>query len=252
MAFLWDSGGHGNIWVKNLASGELRQITNERDAATIVGVPVWSPDGSSIAYWRNDGYWAIAPDGSNLRNLVQQASWATWSHDSRWLYYSEEPRRSMQIDKVPSEGGDPVPVRRDGGMGPMLSPDAKTLYYVVPLERVNGTLDYEIRSAQPENAPSKLLARIAADRIPIWQGLHPVISHDGKWLALPLNDNYGTNLWLLSTADGSLRRVVDFGNRRTFVARRFAWSSDDRFLYAAVGEGDADIVSLTGVVSPAQ
>ena len=32
VVFLSDSGGHANLWVVNTASGELRQITHERDA----------------------------------------------------------------------------------------------------------------------------------------------------------------------------------------------------------------------------
>ena len=42
-----------------------------------VGVPVWSPDGSSIAFVSSKGLtgfdfgiWLVNPDGSNLRNLA--------------------------------------------------------------------------------------------------------------------------------------------------------------------------------------
>ena len=79
----------------------------------------------------------------------------------------------------------------------------------------------------------------------------PVISHDGKWLALPLNDEFGTNIWVMSTEDGRLRRVTDFAPKRTFIARRLSWSSDDRYIFAAVGEGDADIVLLNGLLPSA-
>ncbi len=65
---------------------------------------------------------------------------------------------------------------------------------------------------------------------------------------MPLNDSLGTNLWLLPTAGGKLRQVTDFGQVRTFIVRRVSWSSDDRFIYAAVGEGDADIVAFDGLL----
>jgi Tol biopolymer transport system component len=119
---------------------------------------------------------------------------------------------------------------------------------VVPLENLNGLLDYELRVARPEDGPSKLLARISGKRVPIWQGLHPVISKDGKWLVVPLDDGQGTNLWVVSTADGKLRRITDFGQKRTFIARRVAWSSDGKWVFAAVGEGDADIVQMDGLL----
>ncbi len=140
-------------------------------------------------------------------------------------------------------------VRSDGGSAPMLSPDGRTLYYILPLPVVNGLKDYEIRRASPETGESQLLTKIDSSRLPVWQGLHPVISHDGKRLALILNDSYGTNLWTLETDGGKLNKVVEFGERRTSIARRVSWSKDDRWVYAAVVEGDADIVSLVGLVS---
>jgi Tol biopolymer transport system component len=90
--------------------------------------------------------------------------------------------------------------------------------------------------------------RIPGSRVPAWQITNPVISPDGKWLALPLTDNGATNLWLLSTADGSLRQITDFGQRRTFICRRVSWSSDGKFIFAALGEGDADVVLLDGLM----
>jgi len=259
VAFLSDSGGHGNIWVKDLRTGEMRQITHEHAPNVVVGVPIWSPDGTSIAFassrhWGTGDttYWSVRPDGSNMRNAITEGSWASWSPDGRWLYYSEDspnnPGTRFDIMRVPAGGGTPQKVRNDGGSAPMLSPDGSTLYYVVPLPEVNGLQDYEVRRARPESGASTLMLRIAADRVPVWQGLHPVISHDGKWLALTLNDSYRTNLWLLSTEDGKLMRAVDFGERRTFIARRVSWSPDDRWLYAAVGEADADIISIDGLL----
>jgi hypothetical protein len=111
----------------------------------------------------------------------------------------------------------------------------------------NGIRDYEIRAAHPERSPSVRLAQIAGERVPHWQVFQPSLSHDGRWLALPLNDFTTTNLYLLSTIDGSWRQVTDFSPRRTFIVRRVAWSSDDKDLFAAVGDGDADIVLIEGL-----
>ena len=75
-----------------------------------------------------------------------------------------------------------------------------------------------------------------------------MISKDDKWLVMPLDDNMGTNIWVASTADGKLRRITDFGQRRTFIARRISWSSDAKAVFAAVGEGDSDIVQMDGLL----
>ena len=258
--YLSDNGGHGNLWVLPLGGGDPRQITFEKDPDLIMGVPIWSPDGNLITFAtarpttdvRGVGYWIVHPDGSGLRLALPLAAWAAWSSDSKWLYYSESfPVRatgSFRLMKAPIEGGDAVLVRSDNARGPALAPDGSALYYVVPLQNLNGSLDYELRVARPENGPSTLLTRISGERVPLWQGLHPVISKDGKWLVMPLDDGLGTNIWLSSTADGKLRRITDFGQKRTFIARRISWSSDGKWVFAAVGEGDADIVQMDGLL----
>lgn len=260
LVYLSDTGGHGNLWVLDLASGQNRQITFEKDPTLIMGVPVWSPDGSRIAYARQIfgqgnftvAYWAVRPDGSENNQLLPRASWLTWSPDRRWVYYVEigSPAGGSagRILKTSTTDSTTVEVRSELANGPAISPDGSTLYYAKLLEPVNGLWDYEIRAAQPDAAPSRLLAPISGHRVPAWQGLHPVLSPDGKWLALTLNDTVGTNLWLLSTSDGKMHPATDFGDRRTFIARHVAWSPDNKFIFAAVGEGDADIVFFEGLV----
>ena len=54
MVYLSDNGGHGNLWIQNPASGETRQITFEKDPRVVAGVPIWSPDGKSIAFAINE------------------------------------------------------------------------------------------------------------------------------------------------------------------------------------------------------
>jgi eukaryotic-like serine/threonine-protein kinase len=260
IAFLSDSGGHGNIWVKNLRNGDLRQITFEQDPRNTVGTPVWSPRGQQIAFatthnlntWSNIGYSVVDSDGSNLHILVLSGAWAAWSGDAQYLYYAEalptSGRKSLRLMKISARGGEPSVVLTDGGTASAPSYDGSALYYILPLAKLTGGLDFDIRVARPEGAPSKTLVRISSNRVPQWQGLHPTLSHDDKWLALPMNDAYGTNIWLISTADGKLRQLTDFGERRTFIVRRVSWSSDDKFIFAAVGEGQADIVILEGML----
>jgi hypothetical protein len=65
---------------------------------------------------------------------------------------------------------------------------------------------------------------------------------------MPLADSLGTNIYVASTADGKLRQVTDFGQKRTFIVRRISWSSDGKFVFAAVGAGDADIVQMDGLL----
>jgi len=252
IVYVSDIGGHSNLWITNTETREIRQITFERDPNVVIGVPLWSPDGRQIAfYWKGEkefGYSAIQPDGSGLRRIVTAAWWACWSSDSRWLYYQDQraaPRGYLL--KIPLDGGKPVVVRDEPATMPSVSPDGKTLYFAVEVAKATGAVDYEIRAANPENGPSRLVARIAARRMPELGRFHPTISPDGRWLALPLADGVATNIWAISTEDGAMRRITDFGDRATFVTRRVSWSPDSRYIYAAVSEGDADIVSLGGL-----
>jgi eukaryotic-like serine/threonine-protein kinase len=254
VVYLSDSGGHGNLWVVDTDTGATRQITYEQDPEVSLGVPVWSPDGRQIAFYSFragvGGNWLVNPDGGNLRNIVKSGGWATWSGDGRWLYYTEVATGLVQgpIMKVRPEGGPGVPVRAEkGNTRSAISPDGSTIYFVVEKPTETGGSDYEVRAATPESGPSRVIARIPARRIPPWQLVHPVISPDGKWLATPLTDGLATNIWALSTSGEPLRQLTDFGQRPTFIARRVSWSVDGRFLFAALGEGDADVVLLRGL-----
>jgi Tol biopolymer transport system component len=253
IAFLSDSGGHGNLWVMSRRRGDLRQITFEDDPAVTVGVPVWSPDGSSIAFVSSKGktgyefgVWIVDPDGRNLRNIAKHGLGVAWSPDGRWLYYAET--AAGVLDRVRVTGGAPVRVRNEPTRN-VIGVHGTTLYYTVERALLDGRPQIEIRAATPENGPSRALALIAASRIPGWQIVNPSISPDGEWLAIPLTDGYTTNIWALSTRNGTWRQVTDFGDRATFIARRVSWSSDGRAILAAVGDGDADIVLFEGLLA---
>ena len=256
VVYLSDSGGHGNLWVIDTETGATRQITYEQDPEINLGAPVWSPDGRQIAFYSTragvGGNWLVNPDGGNLHNVVSAGGWASWSRDGHWLYYNENASTqntgaSGPLKKIAADGGPSITVRTDKGNRSAISPDGSTLYFVIERPAVSGGSDYEIRVASPETGPSRVLTRIPARRIPPWQLVHPVISPDGRWLALPLTDGYATNIWLLPTAGGALRQVTDFGQRPTYIARRVSWSVDGTSIFAALGEGDADVVLLRGL-----
>jgi hypothetical protein len=46
-----------------------------------------------------------------------------------------------------------------------------------------------------------------------------------------------------------MKQVTDFGARPIFITRRVEWSPDGRSILAAVGEGDADVVLLDGLMN---
>ena len=261
VAFLSDSGGHANLWVVSTESGGLRQITYERDPKVAVGVPVWSPNGHTIAfvYSRGNqgltfGIWLVDSDGSNLRNIANPGLGLAWSPDGRWVYYSTSSGAAatdVMLKKVPVDGGPAITVRTER-LRNVTGLHGTTLYYTVERPLVDGTPEFDIRAATPEDGPFRVVARIPASRVPMWQIINPALSPDGKWLALALTDGFTTNLWALSTTTGQWRQITDFGERATFIARRVSWMSDGRSILAAVAEGDSDIVLLEGLTNVGQ
>jgi Tol biopolymer transport system component len=253
VAFLSDSGGHTNLWILDTTGGELRQLTFERDPRASVGVPVWSPRGDSIAFVSSRGnpglwfgLWLIRPDGSGLRQVAPRGLGAAWSADGRWLYYVEH--ADDVVKKISVGGGQPQTVRAEKTRN-VIGTHGTTLYFTVERPLVDGRPEFEVRAATPEIGPSRLLARIPSSRVAQWQIVNPALSPDGAWLALPLTDELTTNIWSLSTATGAWRKVTDFGERSTLIARRVSWSSDSRSIFAAVGEGDADVVLLPRLIA---
>jgi len=257
MVYLSELGGHSNLWIMKLdGSRHTRQITFEQDPRVAIGVPVWSPDGRRITFFtrrpgtRVGDQWIVDPDGANLRRLVAEGGLAAWSQDGKWLYVLPQGKEGElnKIAKVPLEGGEPLVVRTDSfAIAPAPAPDGKTLYFVRMASRAPGQ-DMEIHRASPEGASSQLLARIPARRLPQSDLVQPVVSPDGKWLALWLTDASTTNLFLLPAGGGRLRQVTDFGKTPTEITRRVSWSPDSKYLYASVARIDADVVVLVNLL----
>ena len=255
VVYLSDNGGHGNLWVAQTDGSDTRQITFERDPSALVGVPVWAPAGDHIGFIVNraghTSLFVINPDGTDLRQLLPDGGFATaWSGDGEWLYYTPALLGPYSIKKISVRGGAPVAVQSTNAFASAVAPDGSAFYFLMQLkpEIVNWG-DWEICVARPEDAPGVPLARIAASRVPVSPGfIHPVISPDGRWLALPLADGATTNLWKLPTEGGPLQPVTDFGERQIVIVRRISWAPDGESLYAAVGETAADVILLDGLL----
>src|SRR5258708_20514833 len=101
-----------------------------------------------------------------------------------------------------------------------------------------------MRAATPENAPFRVLARITASRVPIWQIVNPALSPDGKWLAQALTDGFTTNIWALSTTTAEWKQITDFGDRATFIPRPVSWPSHQPSVLAPVSDVNSALVLL--------
>jgi Tol biopolymer transport system component len=254
IAYLSDSGGHGNVWITKADGSSARQITFEQDPNVSIGVPVWSATSGQIAVIvSRDGQTGLSivqSDGGGLRAVVPVGISAAWTADGRWLYYST-PSLPQCLYKLALSTGEVSTVRCDDVLGAQLAPDGNTLYALRYLTTTSGVLDSEIWRASPETGPSQTLTRISGTRVPdTARQLVPTLSNDGSMLVMPLIDGDTTNIFVLPTDGGPLRPITDFGDRAVLIARRVAWSPDDRHVYAAVADTDSDIVVLDGLLAP--
>jgi len=105
---------------------------------SLTGTPRWSPDGRWIAFdsrsndMGNADIYVISSEGGQPRRLTSELSEdvaPSWSRDGKWIYFGSTRSGSMQIWKVPSEGGQTTQVTKQGGFEGFESKDGKQFYY---------------------------------------------------------------------------------------------------------------------------
>jgi Tol biopolymer transport system component len=101
------------LWIGELASGEVTQITSNTDPPCDREYDAhWSPDGTQLTYWRDpyaDGQptgtavFTINADGTGEQQLTDPAMFAgspDWSPDGEWLVFSTYPLLEFQCCQV--------------------------------------------------------------------------------------------------------------------------------------------------------
>ena len=251
LVYLSDNGGHGNLWVTRVDAGGVRQLTFERDRATAIGAPTWSPTGNRIVFVINrdqPALWLINGDGRGLRQLVSSGFAASWSRDGEWIYYlPSSGAPTWCIEKIHVDSGERIVVRDDhNSHGPLEG--AGVFYYARRTERSGR--EWEICRTALAGGEPHVIARISRSRVPVSPDfIQGALSPDGRWIALPLVDGATTEIWLLPTDGGKMRTITDFGDRQTLVARQVSWAPDGRCIYAAVAETATAVVLLDGLLS---
>ncbi len=169
-----------------------------------------------------------------------------WSPDGKSLYYADMSAGALK--KVEASGGTPVTVRSEPTRN-VIGLSGGTLYYMVERPLVDGRPEFDIRAATPEDGPSRLLARIPASRVAAGRSsILPFRQTDnGSRCRSPMASRPTSGR--SPPRSGEWRQVTDFGDRAIFIARKVSWSPDGKSILAAIGEGDADIVLLDGLIA---
>jgi WD40 repeat protein len=141
VAFQWNGPSRDNFDIYVKQAGRAEQPFRLTTDPAWDCCPAWSPDGGEIAFVRLSGeaksIYTVPSLGGTERKLYEinaptYASYSSWSHDGRWIYFSSNRSGTFQIWKMPSEGGKASQVTKGGGFYAVESFDGKMLYYDKP------------------------------------------------------------------------------------------------------------------------
>jgi hypothetical protein len=99
----------GDVFVGDPATGRSTRVVS---TAAEESEPLWSPDGTRIAFVRSgpagDEIFVIDPDGSDLERVTQHPlrdfSWIDWSPDGRWLSVVADVDLQLALMLLPADG----------------------------------------------------------------------------------------------------------------------------------------------------
>lgn len=215
--------------------------------------PVWSPDGSSIAFTspQHRGLWVADASGENVRKITDEAAGYgfSWSMDSESLLTRvsafENKRRKLAIKIFHTDGREPTQVtdfRDEMPSVPVWANFDKQVVLISDdkIEAFQSEKEVPAQFKQQVNQPFYVLKpnKIASGKVPVnsTQDLSPFedatylnlqVSPDGRKLAFEV---YGGNLFVMNI-DGT--GLMDLGK-----ANRPRWFPDSEYVVAMVAEDD--------------
>jgi len=195
-------------------------------------------DGNSVGIWR------VKADGSNPVKLADERfdTFPVCSAHSSWVYYWPGVKQLARVSLDGSGKPEPIPGSSvEGaflaGRGIGISPDGKTLAYVVALTNVAG----------PTSADKIALLDLATLRSPRMFDANPRISKgvqfmaDGKSVAYPVKENGVDNVWVQPVEGTPGHQITHFTSEQILS---FHWSPDGKKLGILRGHTDSDVVLL--------
>ncbi|HSM50181.1 MAG TPA: protein kinase [Thermoanaerobaculia bacterium] len=240
-----------DVYVMRADGSGLRKLTDDpaKDRA-----PVWSPDGSQVAFYSNRGgryeIWTVGRDGGNLRQRtdssaqgeVESVYYPVWAPDGRSLVFSGFDSGSDQVFRLPLRDS-PVPI----GEVERIPVDPGDAALVIPLSwSPDGRKLAGIRVGQNGQLLAGIFVHDLVDGrgrfLPIDRGvppphhIYPVLS----WLPDSRRGivRWGEVLLRLDTDTGEATTLIDGFHRDGGVAQV---SHDGRWIYMLDTRDEGDI-----------
>jgi Tol biopolymer transport system component len=228
-----DRSGDLEIWVCDSDGSNPVQLTSFR--GPMVTNPRWSPDGGRIAFdsdaeGKQFDIWVINANGGKPKRMTTDPANdgnPSWSRDGRWIYFDSFRTGVQQVWKIPEAGGDAIQVTRDGGWGPLESPDGKFIYYTKDLGNTSVW-----RLPVDAGQATKVLENLSDLR-------NLVIVSKGIYFVPQQSTALGSSIEFLDFATNHAKRVASFGK---FLSSGLALSPDGRWiLYTQADQEGAEL-----------
>lgn len=134
IAFVGSGGGGGDIFTVDPSGGSAANLTNSPASESD---PVWSPDGTLIAFSSDTSgsrqVYVMNADGSNVRQVTNMAAATdpSWSPDGADLVFSGTADSNQDIYRLSLNGSDLVRLTEDAGAdeAPEWSPDGAGILF---------------------------------------------------------------------------------------------------------------------------
>ena len=194
------------------------------------------------------GIWRVDADGSHPTQLTDGRNDAFFGYppvcsgNQPWVYFA---RGVEHLWRVPLDGsskpepipGSEVPKAFQTGRGMGLSPDGKTLAYLIKYlnpEKEEGTIKIALLDLTTLKNPRLLDAN---DHI----SAGPIFTPDGKSVACPVRENGVDNIWIQPIDGTPGHPITHFTSEQI---QSFHWSPDGKYLGILRGHTDSDVVLM--------
>jgi Tol biopolymer transport system component/DNA-binding winged helix-turn-helix (wHTH) protein len=219
VAYVWrkNATGYGQIYIKSLTSGQARQLTSEQPANQLN--PVWSPDGSRIAFVRKDDTHSsiivVSSSGgpgdeiySLPVNSAREYGGLAWSADGLSLIFPQQNTLEGPSYLIQLSLGDRTvhsitapPLLWDGDFFPTVSPDGRTLAFI----RGSEQLARDVYIMSLPNGPAQRITHGCLAMSLAW-------TEDSSSIVFSSSRNGALSLWRIQAGGGDPQRLAAVGD----------------------------------------
>ena len=244
IAFTSGRNGSFGIWVSNSDGTNPRLLFD--GGPYVTGSPRWSPDGRRIVFDTrakdpakvgNPSIWMVDADGGQLRRLTEAATGdvaPSWSRDGAWLYFASTRSGTLQIWKMPSQGGAAKPVTRKGGFEGFEMADGQHLLYVRGRE-IPGIWQVPVDGGEETLVSDR-------DQVGYWRCWR--LTHDGIYFATAALPG-GPRIEFLDPASGAVKTIAPLAKPPDATIPGLAVSPDgQKLLLAQYDQNGSNIIML--------